>query len=63
MAQRTELTRGRGVVARWWSWPSSGWITSPSCSKTGRWRRYYSEIAFLENIQEAKAAVETWRDL
>ena len=31
--------------------------------ETGRWRRYYSEAALLENIQEAKAAMETWRDL
>jgi hypothetical protein len=28
-----------------------------------RWRRYYSELAFLQNIQEAKSAVETWRSL
>ena len=31
--------------------------------ESGRWRRYYSERAFLENIQEAKAAVALWRDL
>lgn len=31
--------------------------------ETGRWRRYHSEIAFLENIQEAKRAVQTWRAL
>ena len=43
--------------------PSSGWNTSPRLFETGRWRRFHSERAFLENIQEAKAAVETWRDL
>lgn len=31
--------------------------------ETGRWRRYHTEIAFLENIQEAKLAVQTWRAL
>jgi uncharacterized repeat protein (TIGR03809 family) len=31
--------------------------------ETGRWRRFHSERAFLENIQEAKTAVETWRNL
>jgi uncharacterized repeat protein (TIGR03809 family) len=31
--------------------------------ETGRWRRFHSERTLLENIQEAKAAVETWRDL
>jgi hypothetical protein len=31
--------------------------------ESGRWRRYYSEVAFLEDIKEAKLAVETWRGL
>jgi uncharacterized repeat protein (TIGR03809 family) len=31
--------------------------------ESGRWRRYYSERAFLEDIQEAKAAVALWRNL
>src|SRR4029077_19849644 len=31
--------------------------------ETGRWRRFHSEHALLENIEEAKAAVKTWREL
>jgi len=31
--------------------------------ETGRWRRYHDERDFLENIREAKAAVETWRGI
>jgi uncharacterized repeat protein (TIGR03809 family) len=31
--------------------------------ESGRWRRYHSEVTFLENIREAKDAVQTWRDL
>jgi uncharacterized repeat protein (TIGR03809 family) len=31
--------------------------------ESDRWRRYYSEVTFLQNIQEAKTAVETWRSL
>jgi uncharacterized repeat protein (TIGR03809 family) len=31
--------------------------------ESGRWRRYHSERAFLENIKEAKEAVEIWRGL
>ena len=31
--------------------------------ESGRWRRYHSERTFLENIREAKEAVETWRSL
>ncbi len=43
--------------------PSSGWNHLTELFETGRWRRYHSELAFLENIKEAKAAVELWRDL
>lgn len=28
---------------------------------SGRWRRFHSEVDFLDNIQEAKEAVERWR--
>jgi hypothetical protein len=31
--------------------------------ESGRWRRYHSQRDFLENIREAKRAVETWRVL
>jgi hypothetical protein len=31
--------------------------------ESGRWRRFYSEADLLENIREAKLAVETWRGL
>lgn len=31
--------------------------------ESGRWRRFHSEEAFMENLLEAKAAVETWRAL
>jgi uncharacterized repeat protein (TIGR03809 family) len=31
--------------------------------ESGRWRRYHSELTFLENIKEARDAVDTWRIL
>src|SRR6185312_8130540 len=31
--------------------------------ESGRWRRYHTERAFMENLLEAKTAVETWRAL
>ena len=31
--------------------------------ESGRWRRYHTEAAFLENICEAKSAVAVWRNL
>ena len=63
MAQRTDLARGRDLVARWCVLAEQRLDYLTELFETGRWRRYHSEIAFLENIQEAKAAVETWRDL
>ena len=57
------MARGRDVVARWCDLAERRLEYLTELFETGRWRRYHSERAFLENIQEAKAAVETWRDL
>jgi uncharacterized repeat protein (TIGR03809 family) len=48
--------RGRGLAER-----RLGYLTE--LFESGRWRRYYSERAFLEDIQQAKAAVALWRNL
>jgi len=63
MAHRTDLERGRDVVARWCVLAEQRLNYLTELFETGRWRRYHSEVAFLENIREAKVAVETWRDL
>jgi len=63
MTHRLDVTRGRDVVARWCALAEARLEHLTELFETGRWRRYHSEVAFLENIQEAKAAVETWREL
>ena len=63
MTLHADVARGRNVVARWCSLAEQRLEYLTELFETGRWRRYHSELAFLENIQEAKAAVETWRDL
>src|SRR3979409_1023410 len=63
MTLHVDVARGRNVVARWCSLAEQRLQYLTELFETGRWRRYHSERAFLENIQEAKAAVETWRDL
>jgi uncharacterized repeat protein (TIGR03809 family) len=63
MAHRLDVARGRDVVARWCALAEARLEHLTELFETGRWRRYHSELAFLENIQEAKAAVETWREL
>src|ERR1700730_4748405 len=63
MTHRTDVARGRDAVARWCNLAERRLEYLTELFETGRWRRYHTERAFLENIQEAKAAVETWRDL
>src|SRR3954469_20190475 len=58
-----DLARGRDIVSRWCSLAEQRLEHLTELFETGRWRRYHSERAFLENIQEAKAAVELWRSL
>ena len=63
MTHRADVARGRDVVARWCNLAEQRLEYLTELFETGRWRRFHTELAFLENIQEAKIAVETWRDL
>jgi uncharacterized repeat protein (TIGR03809 family) len=63
MTHQLDVARGRDVIARWCALAEQRLEYLTELFETGRWRRYHSELAFLENIQEAKAAVETWRGL
>ena len=65
MTHRQELMSAAGcsreVAARWCALAEQRLEHLSEMFETGRWRRYHSELAFLENIQEAKRAVQTWR--
>jgi uncharacterized repeat protein (TIGR03809 family) len=63
MAQRVDAARGREIIERWCALAEQRLEHLTELFETGRWRRYHSEVSFLENIQEAKTAVETWRSL
>jgi len=63
MTHRLDVARGRDIIARWCNLAEKRLEHLTELFETGRWRRYHSERVFLENIQEAKAAVEIWRDL
>jgi hypothetical protein len=63
MTYQRNVAGGRDIVARWCSLAERRLEYLTELFETGRWRRFHSEIEFLQNIQEAKAAVETWRDL
>jgi hypothetical protein len=58
-----EMALRRDLLARWCTLAEQRLIHLTDLYESGRWRRYYSERAFLENIKEAKKAVETWRAL
>lgn len=63
MAQRVDVARGREIIERWCVLAEQRLEHLTELFETGRWRRFHSEHSFLENIQEAKAAVEAWRKL
>jgi len=63
MTLRSDDVRSRDLLACWRELAEERLEYLTEMFESGRWRRYYSEYAFLENIREAKRAVETWRVL
>jgi uncharacterized repeat protein (TIGR03809 family) len=63
MTHQPDVAIGRDIVARWCALAEQRLEYLTELFETGRWRRFHGERDFLENIREAKAAVETWRDL
>ncbi len=63
MTLPTDVARGRDLLACWCELAEKRLEYLTEMFESGRWRRYYSEFVFLENIREAKTAVETWRGL
>jgi hypothetical protein len=63
MTSQLDVAKGREIVARWCNLAERRLEYLTELFDSGRWRRFHSEQAFLENIREAKAAVETWRGL
>src|SRR3954447_16224840 len=61
MTNRSDVARGREIIERWCILAEQRLSHLTELFETGRWRRYHSEVEFLENIREAKSAVETWR--
>lgn len=61
--QQDDLTRSREIIARWYALAEQRLAHLTELYESGRWRRYHSELSFLENVHEAKVAVETWRSL
>jgi hypothetical protein len=63
MASQTDVAEGREIIARWCALAEKRLDYLTELFDSGRWRRFHTEQAFLENIREAKSAVEIWRDI
>ena len=63
MTSQLDEDKGREIVARWCALAERRLSYLTELFDSGRWRRFYDEQAFLENVREAKRAVKTWRDL
>lgn len=63
MTDRMDAARSRDLFVRWCALAERRLQHLTELFESGRWRRYYSERSLLENIREAKTAVETWREL
>jgi uncharacterized repeat protein (TIGR03809 family) len=63
MTHQLDVAEGRDIIARWCALAEQRLEYLAELFETGRWRRFHTEHAFLENIEEAKAAVKTWREL
>ena len=63
MTDRSDVARGRTVVERWCLLAEQRLDYLTELYESGRWRRFHTELDFLDNIQEAKRAVNTWRGL
>jgi uncharacterized repeat protein (TIGR03809 family) len=63
MTSQTDVAKGREIVARWCHLAEQRLKYLTELFDSGRWRRFHGEEAFLDNIREAKTAVENWREL
>jgi uncharacterized repeat protein (TIGR03809 family) len=63
MTHRFDVAHDPAVAARWCTLAEQRLEYLTELFQNGRWRRYYSHTAFIENIKEAKAMVAHWRAL
>ncbi len=61
MAQKSDFVRGYWIVTRWRNLAEKRLAYLHELYESGRWQRFHSEQAFVDNIRDAKLAVEAWR--
>jgi len=63
MTYQLDVVFSRALATRWCALAERRLDHLTDMFESGRWRRYYTERSLLENIREAKTAVQTWRAL
>src|SRR5438270_14007418 len=63
MTHRLDVACSRELCERWCALAERRLAHLTELFESGRWRRYYTEHALLENFREAKAAVKVWHAL
>ncbi|MGJ5220978.1 TIGR03809 family protein, partial [Bradyrhizobium oligotrophicum] len=63
MTHRPDVTCSRDLAARWCALAERRLNHLTELFDSGRWRRYYTEQSFLDDLRHAKAAVQTWQTL
>ncbi|OQW60780.1 MAG: hypothetical protein A4S14_03170 [Proteobacteria bacterium SG_bin9] len=63
MTRDKDLARQLALVSRWRELAEQRLEYLNELYESGRWRRYHTEQAFVDNVRDAKRAVEAWRKL
>ncbi|MGC2777218.1 MAG: TIGR03809 family protein [Bradyrhizobium sp.] len=63
MTHRPDVACSRELAARWCALAERRLDHLTELFESGRWRRYYTERSLLDDIRQAKAAVQTWKTL
>jgi uncharacterized repeat protein (TIGR03809 family) len=63
MTQRPSVAFSQDFVARGCALAERRLSYLTELYDSGRWKRFYTESEFLLNVRDARAAVETWRQL
>ena len=63
MTHRLDVACSRELAARWCALAERRLAHLTELFESGRWRRYYTDQALLNDIRNAKAAVQTWHAL
>ncbi len=61
MSPKSPAVTGRQIIERWAALAERRLDYLTDLFESGRWRRFHSEAEFLDNIREAKVAVDRWR--